>query len=376
MASTGMLTLDPLTQKRWEMTGWLNVGQHTALGRMFNKGAVYFPEEMLGEDRKGDQLTYDYIGKMIGNPIGEGGTLDGNEKALDLGSFSMVINETRDAVQIPVSGIEPQRTKTNMEKAAKTVLPNRAAELVDTGVFQQLAGVNPTSFTMNGTTFDTAARKLHVQGHNTPVAPTSQRIVRPNSRATDQAIVSTDVISLPLLDYAMELNQTSEQPIEPFDDGTFDLYLHPYDVTNLKLDTTSAVQWNAIELAKITGGQNDEYGEEPKFKNKLTQVGRYEMINIFRSPRVAQGAINDTSTVITTVHRNVLVGKNALTFASPLGGRITDEDVPLKIIDQVKDYGKYKGLGFELLYGLKKTSPTNGQDIGCMVISTYGAAHT
>ena len=375
MSSTPMTSADALTVKRWEMTGWLNVGQQTALGRMFDKGAVYFPEELLGKDNKGDQITYDYIGKMTGHPIGEGGTLDGNEKSLDLGSFSIVVNESRDAVLIPASGIEPQRTKVNMEKAAKTVIPNRAAELVDTGVFQQLAGVNPTSFTINGTTYDSTARKLHVQGHNAPVAPTSSRIVRAAAAATDQALTSADKFTLPLIDYALELNAASEQPMEAFEDGTFDLYLHPYCVTDLKLDATSAIQWNAIELARISGGEKNGF-DDGKFNNKLQIVGKYGIVNILSHPRVAQGATNDTSTVATTVRRNVLVGKNALTFASPYGGRVTDSDVPLKIVDQLKDYKKYKGLGFELLYGLKKCSPSNGQDIGVTVISCYAAAHT
>lgn len=377
MSTTPMLGTDALTVKRWEMTGWLNVGQQTALGRCFDKGAVYFPEEFLGKDSKGDKLTYDYIGKIVGHPIGEGGTLDGNEKSLDLGNFSMSMNETRDAVLIPTSGIEPQRTKVNMEKAAKTVIPNRAAELVDTGVFQHFAGVNPTSFTINGTTFDTAARKLHVTGHNVPPAPSTGRIVRPNGRTNDSGITSADTFTLQLVDYALELNEASEQPMEALDDGTFDLYLHPYQVTDLKLDATSAIQWNAIELAQITGGYQETIGgDAPKFNNKNPKVvGKYGNINILSHPRVAQGAISDNSTVVTTVRRAALVGKNALTFASPYGGRVTDSDVPLKIVDQLKDYKKYKGLGFELLYGLTKTQPSNGLDIGCMVISTYAAAH-
>ena len=380
MASTPMLTADALTVKRWEMTGWLNVGQSTALGRMFDNGAVYFPEEFLGKDTKGDQVTYDYIGKMTGHPIGEGGVLDGNEKALDLGSFSMVINETRDAVLIPSSGIEPQRAKLNMEKAAKTVLPARAAELIDTGVFQQLAGVNPTSFTMNGTTYDSAARKLHVQGHNTIVVPSSSRIVRAAAAATDQAITSSDKMTLQLIDYAMELNAVSDQPMEPLDNGDFDLYLHPYQIVDLRLDATSAIQWNAIELARLEGGKKNDF--DGKFGNKMPRViGKYGNINLIEHNRVAQGATNDTGAVITTVRRAVLVGKNALTFASPYGGRPDDDDVPLKIVDQLKDYKKYKGLGFELLYGLKKCvattqSGSTPQDIGVCVIGTYAAAHT
>lgn len=375
MSSTPMLTSDNLAVKRWQLTGWMNVGQHSSFGRMFDRGAVYFPEEFLGKDTKGDELTYDYIGKMTGNPIGEGGTLDGNEKSLDLGNFSMAINESRDAILIPNSGIEPQRTKVNMEKAAKKVLPVRATELVDSGVFQQLAGVDPTSFTLNGTTYDTAARKKHVQGHNSIVAPTSSRVVRAAAAATDQAITSSDKFTLNLIDYALELNEVAEQPIEFYDDGTIDLYLHPYCITDLKLDTTSAIQWTSLELARVEAGKKN-YFDDAKFNNKVQVIGRYGPVNILRSPRVAQGANSSSSAVITTVRRNVLVGKNALSFASPYGGRPEDDDVPYRIIDQLKDYKKYKGLGFELLYGLKKNSPSNGQDIGSMVLGCYAAAHT
>lgn len=374
MSSTPMLTTDALTVSRWEKTGWLNVGQNTALGRMFDKGAVYFPDEFLGRDARGDTLTYDYIGKLTGHPIGEGGTLDGNEKSLDLGNFSMSMNESRDAVLISVSGIEPQRTKVQMEKAAKTVIPLRAAELVDTGVFQQLAGVNPTSFTINGTTYDSTARKLHVQGHNAPVAPNASRIVRAGAQATDQAITSADKMTLQLIDYAMEQSEASEQPLEPLSNGEYDLWLHPYQVTDLHIDTTSAIQWNAIELARLQGGAESDF--DTKFGNKLPLIGKYGRINLLSHPRVAQGATNDTGAVITIVRRAVLVGKNALTFASPYGGRPTDNDVPMKIIDQLKDYKKYKGLGFEMVYGLKKCIPSNGMEIGVSVIGTYAAAHT
>lgn len=376
MSSTPMLSTDSLTVQRWEKTGWLNVGQQTALGRMFDKGAVYFPDELLGKDNKGGSLRYDYIGKMTGHPQGEGGTLDGNEKSIDLGYFDIVMNESRDAVLIPVSGIEPQRTKINMEKAAKDVLPNRAAELVDTGVFQQLAGVNPTSFSINGTTYSTTAQKLHVQGHNTPVEPSTGRVNRAAAAATDQDLAPTDKMTLQLIDYALELNAVSEQPIEPLSDGMFDLYLHPYCVTDLMIDTTSAIQWNAIELARLEAGLKNNFDNAPKFNNKLRVVGKYGNVNLLSHPRVAQGMRSDNSAVITTVRRNVLVGKNALTFASPYGGRPSDDDVPMKIIDQMKDYKKYKGLGFELLYGLKKCQPNNGLDIGCHVIGAYAAAHS
>jgi hypothetical protein len=375
MSSTEMLTGNSLTKKLWQLTGWRAVGQTTAFGRVFDRGGVHFPEEFLGRDTKGDSITFDFLGKMTGVPIGEGGTLDGNEKRLDLGNFSMVVNESRDAILIPNSGIEPQRTQVNMGKAAKTVLPDRAAELIDTSMFQQLGGADPTSFTVNATTYASSADKLHVTGHNSIVAASTSRIVRAASAATDQALTSADKFTLPLIDYAIELNAVSEQPIKPFSDNTFDLFLHPYCVTDLQLDGTSAIQWSAIELARLEAASKNGF-DGAKFDNKVRIVGRYREVNILSAPRVSQGVNASTSAVITTVRRNVLVGQNALSFASPYGGRPEDDDVPYRLITQLKDYEKYKGLGFEMVYGLKKNTPSNGIDVGSMVLGCYAAAHT
>ena len=71
---------------------------------------------------------------------------------------------------------------------------------------------------------------------------------------------------------------------------------------------------------------------------------------------------------MTTVERS-------LSFASPFGGRVTDTDVPVKIFFQLTDYVYYKGSEARLIYGMKKMSPSNKDDIGAFVISTYAAAH-
>ena len=105
-------------------------------------------------------------------------------------------------------------------------------------------------------------------------------------------------------------------------------------------------------------------------------LGQYGRVNIYSAPRVAYGLNSSTSAVITTVQRAVLVGKDALSFGSPFGGRPTDSDVPLKYFSQLKDYEYYKGLEGRMIYGLKKTVASNSEDIGVIVISTYGAAHT
>lgn len=375
MSTTDMLTSNSLAVKLWAKQGWVQMMARTFVGHAFNRGAIHFAEDLMGQRARGDEITYDYTGKLTANPIGEGGTVDGNEEALDLGNYSMAMNVTRHAVLNPNEDtIEQQRTNVAFEGRAREILPRRFSEYLDTSFFYQAAGADPTSFTLNGTTYATAAQKLHVQGHNTPTAPSSDRIIRAASAASDQAITSSDKMKLDYINYMVELNDNSDQPIERFDDGTFDLVMSPSQLTDLELDSAGKVQWLNYQFAKITGGQGNEF--ESQWKNGMILVGRYKDVNLYSSPRVAYGVSGADSSVITTVRRAVLLGKNALSFASPFGGRMKDSTPPIKFFTQLKDYEYYKGIEARLIYGLKKTVPSNGSDIGVMVLSTYAASHT
>lgn len=374
MSSTQMTTANALTRKLWATEDWVNPGQRVAFGHMFTRGSVFFVEDFLGERARGDQITYDYTNKLTGVPVGEGGTLDGNEEALDLGSYTMAINVTRIGVLNPNDDtIEQQRTLVDFPDRTRKVIPARHMELLDASVFNQLAGFNPTSYTQNGTTWS-GTNKLFVQGHNTPVAPSTNRIIRAGAAATDQALTSSNTMTLDLIDYALEKIDLSDQPIKRLADDSFDLYVSPEQLTDLKQDTTGKIQWFNIELAKITGGKKNDL--EVGMFDTMPAAGQYAGVNIYSAPRVAYGQRSDTSAVITTVRRAVLVGRDAVSFASPFGGRPSDKDVPLKYFAQLKDYEYYKGLEGRMIYGLKKTVASNSEDIGVMVISTYAASHS
>lgn len=373
MSSTTMSSANALTRKIWATEDWTNPGQRVAFGHMFTRGAVFYVEDFLGQKARGDQITYDYTNKLTGIPIGEGGTLDGNEEALDLGSFTMAMNTTRIGVLNPnADTIEQQRTLVDFPARTRKVIPQRHMEMLDSSLFNQLAGFNPTSFTQNGTTWS-GSNKLFVQGHNTPVAPSSGRILRAGGVANDQSLTSANTMTLDLIDYALESIDRSDQPIKRFADDTYDLYVSPEQLTDLKQDTTGKIQWFNIELAKITGGKKNEL--ENGMFDTMPALGQYAGVNIYSAPRVAFGQRSDTSAVITTVRRAVLVGKDAASFASPFGGRPSDSDVPLKYFSQLKDYEYYKGLEGRMIYGLKKTVASNSEDIGVFVISTYAAPH-
>lgn len=376
MASTSMLTGNALTVKLWEKQAWVQAMQRTVIGHAFNRGCVYFPEKLMGKNTvPGDNVTFPYVGKLINNPIGEGGTADGNEEALNLQSFNMSINVSRIPVLNPnTDTIEQQRTVIEFETNTRKMLAKRCAELLDTSFLYQAAGAAPTSLTINGTTYSTAAQLLHVQGQNTPVAPTTNRQIWANNQANDQSLGSNDIFTLDLIDIALEKIERSDQPIDTLDGDTYDLYISPEQLVDLQQNTTGKIQWFNIELAKIIGENSDNMIEN-RFKNKMICAGKYRNVYIYSAPRVAYGVNSSTSAVITTVRRAVLLGADALSFASPFGGRITDTDVPLKLFFQLKDYDYYKGIEARLLYGMKKMSPSNKDDIGVMVISTYAASH-
>lgn len=384
MASTTMLTGDPQAIELWEKETWLQTMQKTYLGDLFDNGAVYYVDKFLGRDSVGDRLNIDYIGRMTGVPVGEGETLDGQEQALDIKNFQMVVNESRDAVLFPDRGIEPQRTNIKFESVVKRLIPQRAGELMQASFFMQAAGCDPTSIVSptDGVTYASTADKLHIQGHNTPVAPSSNRILRAGGGANDQALTSSNTFTYSLIDYALEENDVSLQPVMPLNDGYFRLYLDPYSFTNLKQDVTSPIQWGNIALSQIQGGRRDNILEDRYMDSarKMVECGIYQNVKIFSCKDVPYGQNSSSSAVITTTRRCLLIGQNAVAFGSPYGGRATDDTVPLKIVDQLKDYGKYKGVGFELLYGMKKVIATGGastpEDVGVHVISVYSAAHT
>lgn len=375
MASTSMTTSNALRVQLWSNQTWLQIMQRTAFGHVFKRGGVYYPPELMAQRASGDTITFNYVGKLLANPIGEGGTVDGNEEALDLQNFNMAMNISRVAVLNPNDDtIEQRRTNVEFEDSARKMIGRRCAELLDTSLFYQAAGANPTTLTINGTTYSTAAQKLHVQGHNTPVAPTTNRILRPNSVANDQSLGVNDIMSLDLIDYALETIERSDQGIDTLEGETYDLFVSPEQLVDLQQNANGRIQWFNIELSKIVGGSENMI--ENRFKNNMICAGKYRNVFIYSASRVAFGVNGSSSAVITTVRRAVLFGKDAISFASPFGGRPQDKTVPVKYFTQLKDYDYYKGIEGRMLYGLKKMSASNKEDIGCFVLSTYAAAHS
>lgn len=376
MSQTTMLTSNALAAKKWELATAVQQYQYTAFGLLDKLGAIYIPKE-IGRGKRGDQTTFAYASKLTAVPTGEGGVLAGNSEALDLNSHSMTFNVSRIAVENPAEDtIEQSRTNVQFDSVSMDRLKGRTVELLDTSIMYQLAGAAPTSLTINGTSYTSAAALLHVQGHNTPVAPTSERVIRAGGAANDQSLTSSNKFTLDLVDTALEAAALSDQPLEMFDDGTFVLIISPEQATDLKRDSSGKIQWYANQLADKQAGKVNNLDERFLGVAKgMIYLGSYSNVHIYQAPRVAYGVNGSTSAVITTVRRAVMVGKNAISYASMFGKSLAEASM-VKFFEQTYDHGYFVSDEARMIYGVKKMTPSNKQDIGVIVISTYAAAHT
>jgi hypothetical protein len=373
-----MLSNNPNTVKVWETETLLEMIKTTHTGRMMMRGTIMRPEDLM-RSKRGDETTISYTTILTGIGQGEGGTLVGNEESLNNESFTMVWNVFRHAVASPNDNtIEQQRTYIDFYKTAKKALNHFHMSRLDASVFNQLAGVNTTTITVDTTTY-AGADRTYVQGLNTINAPSTNRIIRASGAATDEALTSSDTFTLDLIDAAQEKMALTYPTAEPMIGQEYDLYISPEQFTDLKRDTTGKVQWYPNSLAQTTSGSNIL---ETAAHSIWQPIGKYAQTNILVANRVAFGQNSSTSAAIPTVRRAIFCGKNALAFGSAFSGDFKDimksgddGSVPLKYFDELKDFGYTKALEARMIYGAKKIQ-FDSEDYGSMVIATYAAPHT
>lgn len=363
----------------WAKKGWRQALYQGVAGHFLNSGIVFRPSEFEGNKQGAQAIVYNYTRQLTSPGVGRGGTMDGNEEALNIGDMTMRYGIVRKAVLNPNEDtLERAETDYDFENMATEAITDFLSAQLDFSIFNQLAGNNATSMTLAGVTYANATDLLQVQGNNAIIAPTTDRIIRAGNVANDQSLTASNRMTLQLVDYAIELMQNSNQQIGRLPSGFLgELWISQEQFTDLKLDTTSPVQWYINAQAMAAGGDDSQLTGRDLYRSGVRPVGAYGGVEIYVNPRVSYGVNSSNNAVIPTVRRAVLVGKNALSFASYFGrGRATDNAVPMVFKQQLKDYEYYKGIEGRMIYGVKKNTPTGSSDIGVVVISTYAASHT
>jgi hypothetical protein len=124
------------------------------------------------------------------------------------------------------------------------------------------------------------------------------------------------------------------------------------------------------------GGDSSQLTGRDLYSNQIKPVGAYAGLEIYVTPYISFGVNSSNNAQITSVRRAVVVGRDAISYASKTGtGRATDGNVPIVFKEQLNDYGYYKGVEARRIVGLRKNTPSNGADIGVVVISTWAASH-
>ena len=314
----------------------------------------------------GDRVTFGLRTQLTGDGVTEGETLEGNEESLTTYSDNLLINELHHAVRVRSENrIDQKRVPFNLRDEAKSGLRDWYAKRMSVSFFNQVCGNTATSGSG-------APSSSKYTGLNAALAPSTSRRFACNATTTtaDESLGSSDKFQLKYLDYAVEIAKTSTAttgPIRPIMIGgeeKYVAYLHPYQVTDLRTDASTAGNWFDIQKAGLQGGQ---ISKNPIYTGAL---GEYNNVILRSAFDVCNGINSSTGAAIATVKRAVFLGAQAAVAAF---GNQSDES-SFDWIEELFDYERELGISAQSMFGMKKTQ-FNSVDFGVITLSSYAAAH-
>lgn len=361
MAVTSYGVNDALAVKLWSKKLAVEALKATAIGPLIGESADSIIQ-MKTELSKGagDKITFGLRTLLTGDGVTEGETLEGNEESLTTYSDALLINELAHAVRVKnKQRIDQKRVPFNLRDEAKSGLRDWYAKRMSVSLFNQVCGY-------------TAESRTKYTGLQATIAPSSGRRLACNATTTtaDESLGSSDLFKLKYIDYAVEIAKTSTAttgPIRPIMIGgeeKYVCYLHPYQVTDLRTDASTAGNWFDIQKAGLQGGQ---ISKNPIYTGAL---GEYNGVILRSAFDVTQGVNSSTGAAISTVRRAVLMGAQA----GVIGFASDKDESTFDWVEELFDYERELGVSAQTMFGIKKTQ-FNSVDFGTIVIASYAAAH-
>jgi len=301
----------------------------------------------------GDRVRVTLRMQLTGDGISGDGTLEGNEEPLTTYTDDFVINQLRHAVR-SAGKMSEQRIPFSVREEAMSGLRDWWSDRMDTWFFNQICGYTAQSDTrytgLNAVTAPSAGRKIFATGTD------------------DQSVnaSSSSVMTLSMIDKAVEAAKVATPLIRPININGgkhYVMFLHPYQVTDLRTSTSTG-QWLDIQKAAMSGGK---VGENPIFTGAL---GMYNGVILHESTRVTQGVHSSTGAAQTSTRRAVLCGAQSAVMGFGQGHSFREFDW----YEELFDYGNQLGVKAGCIGGLKK-SIYNSVDFGTITVSTYAVAH-
>lgn len=355
--STEFGTNDPLTQKAWSKKLATELQADTYVSKFTGKdtNALIQVKSELKKDA-GDKITFGLRASLTGDGVGESESLEGNEETLQTYDDAVEVNELHHAVRVKPKGtISDQRVSFNARVEAKDGLKDWYSERYDQIFFNHICGY-------------TAQKSSKYNGNNTILAPS--KIIRPNSRASDQALVSGDKMSLDMVLKAKNAAMVSRgglRRIRPLKIGgkkMFVMFIHPDQEYQLRSDA-GAQGWTDIQMAALKGG---DITENPIFTDAL---GVYNNVIFHSAEHITQGVHSTSGEAVADTRRAALCGAQSVVMAGGKGY----SDLGHKWVEDTFDYGREVGVSCQSIFGMKKAR-FNSQDNGIVVVATHAADPT
>lgn len=358
MSATDYPVNHPLAIKKWE-TGLMKEALKRTQALQFmgeSKNSLCTIKTDLTTSDGGDRIRVGIRYQLQGDGVQGDNTLEGNEENLETGYQDVLIDQLRHAVRSR-GKMSEQRVPFSVREESKDGLADWWSARIDNWFFNQLAG-------------NTAQADLRYVGFNATVAPDTDHVSYGNSGVTgttvagaESSISNTTVckMNLTFIDTAVEKAKMATNQLRPVGNangGKYVMFLHPFQVTSLRTNTSTG-QWQDIQKAAMMGGQTSD---NPIFTGAL---GVYNNVVLHESIRVPVSPNNSS------VRRALLCGAQALSIAF---GRKFGKNV-FAWKEELFDYDNQLGVAAGCQAGMAKTR-FDGSDYGVVVVPTWATAST
>lgn len=257
MADTTFGVNDAMAVKHWARALEFDVVYRSDIAALIgtDSNSIIQLKEETSKDA-GDKVTFSLMKKLTGDGFTEGEPAEGSGESLSLYTDSLYINELGHVVKVPNAGrsIDAQRVRPDLRKAAKNGLSTWWKERLSFTFFNHVCGYTPEI-------------RPKYNGNNTITAPT-RKIVAEIGSTTDEQLDADDTFQLKYIDYAREMAESADSPLRPINvmgvdggrdisGGKYVMYLHQYQVTDLRTDAGTG-QWLDIQKAALAGGSDSK----------------------------------------------------------------------------------------------------------------------
>ena len=257
MATTTFGVNDALAVKLWSKKLAVEALKATSIAPLIGTSAdsIIQRKEELSRG-PGDKVTFGLRTQLTGDGVTEGEVLQGNEESLTTYADSVFINELSHAVRMKgETRIDQKRVPFNLRNEARSGLRDWYAKRMSVSFFNQVCS-------------NTAETRTKYTGLQATTAYSTGRRLACNATTSTAAesLASSDKFQLKYIDYAVEVAKTSTattgplRPVMVKGEEKYVLYLHPYQVTDLRTDASTAGNWFDIQKAGIQGGNISKNG--------------------------------------------------------------------------------------------------------------------